>query len=126
MLETEPILGGGSVNRATGPIAKLAAGFLTMEAMRYLTSSEPPVAAMTGTKVRATAAGNRSGELTAVRNRDGYVIGSPRSPDYLAVPEIGGRVVEWLRRPRGGVLRGACRGGRGSACQRCRFRRCTG
>jgi len=45
LLETEPILGGGSVNRATGPIAQLAAGFLTMEAMRYLASSEPPVAA---------------------------------------------------------------------------------
>lgn len=45
VLETEPILGGGSVNRATGPIAQLAAGFLTMEAMRYLTSSEPQVAA---------------------------------------------------------------------------------
>ena len=47
VLETEPILGGGSVNRATGPIAQLAAGFLTIEAMRYLTSSEPPVAAAT-------------------------------------------------------------------------------
>jgi molybdopterin-synthase adenylyltransferase len=37
VLEAAPILGGGSVNRATGPIAQLAAGFLTMEAMRYLT-----------------------------------------------------------------------------------------
>jgi len=40
---------------------------------------------------------NRFRELTAVRDGDGYVIGSPRSPDYLAVPEIGGRVVQWLR-----------------------------
>jgi molybdopterin/thiamine biosynthesis adenylyltransferase len=47
VLETEPILGGGSVNRATGPIGQLAAGFLTMEAMRYLTSGEPPVASAT-------------------------------------------------------------------------------
>ena len=47
VLETDPILGGGSVNRATGPIAQVAAGFLTMEAMRYLTASEPPVAAAT-------------------------------------------------------------------------------
>ena len=52
---------------------------------------------MTGTMVPAAAVGNRFRELTAVRDGDGYVIGSPRSPDYLAVPEIGGRVVEWLR-----------------------------
>ena len=44
-LEADPILGGQSVNRATGPIAQLASGFLTMEAMRYLTGSEAPVAA---------------------------------------------------------------------------------
>jgi hypothetical protein len=40
---------------------------------------------------------NRFRELTAVRDGDGYVIGSPHSPDYLAVPEIGGRVTQWLR-----------------------------
>jgi len=45
VLEGEPVLGGAGVNRATGPIAQLAAGLLTMEAMRYLTGSEPPVAA---------------------------------------------------------------------------------
>jgi hypothetical protein len=44
-LGADPILGGGSVNRATGPIAQLASGFLTMEALRYLTGSEAPVAA---------------------------------------------------------------------------------
>ena len=57
VLETEPILGSGSGsgsgrgsgsgNRATGPIAQLAAGFLTMEAIRYVTSSESPLAAAT-------------------------------------------------------------------------------
>jgi hypothetical protein len=45
----------------------------------------------------ATGSVNRFRDLTAVRDGDGYVIGSPRSPDYLAVPEIGGQVVQWLR-----------------------------
>ena len=45
----------------------------------------------------AAGSANRFRELTAVRDGDRYVIGSPRSPDYLAVPEIGGRVVQWLR-----------------------------
>jgi molybdopterin/thiamine biosynthesis adenylyltransferase len=44
-LDGDPIFGGGRVNRATGPIAQLASGFLAMEAMRYLTGSEAPVAA---------------------------------------------------------------------------------
>ncbi|HEY5846737.1 MAG TPA: hypothetical protein VIT42_08110 [Microlunatus sp.] len=54
---------------------------------------------MTGNRVGPVASGsaNRFRDLTAVRDGDGYVIGSPRSPDYLAVPEIGGQVVEWLR-----------------------------
>ena len=54
---------------------------------------------MTGNRVGpvATGSANRFRALTAVRDGDGYVIGSRRSPDYLAVPEIGGRVVEWLR-----------------------------
>jgi len=54
---------------------------------------------MTGDRVvpAPTGSAHRFRELTAVRDGDGYVIGSPRSPDYLAVPEIGGRVVEWLR-----------------------------
>jgi putative peptide zinc metalloprotease protein len=54
---------------------------------------------MTGHRVAPVATGtvNRFRELTAVRDGDGYVVGSPRSPDYLAVPEIGGQVVEWLR-----------------------------
>lgn len=33
------------VNRATGPVVQLLAGFVTMEAMRYLRRTEPPVAA---------------------------------------------------------------------------------
>jgi hypothetical protein len=45
----------------------------------------------------AAGSANRFRELTAVRDGDRYVIGSPRSPDYLAVPEIGGRVTQWLR-----------------------------
>ena len=56
-------------------------------------------AAMTGHRVAVAATGsaNRFRELTAVPDGDGYVIGSPRSPDYLAVPQIGGQVVQWLR-----------------------------
>ncbi len=46
---------------------------------------------------RAAGSANRFRELTVVRDGDRYVIGSPRSPDYLAVPEIGGQVVQWLR-----------------------------
>ncbi|MFI9384433.1 HesA/MoeB/ThiF family protein [Kutzneria sp. NPDC052558] len=34
-----------TVNRATGPIVQLLAGFVSMEAMRYLRRTEPPVAA---------------------------------------------------------------------------------
>jgi molybdopterin/thiamine biosynthesis adenylyltransferase len=39
------VLPAGRVNRATGPIAQLLAGFVTMEAGRYLTRTDPPVAA---------------------------------------------------------------------------------
>jgi molybdopterin-synthase adenylyltransferase len=37
----------GRVNRATGPIAQLLAGFVTLEAGRYLTRTDPPIAAAT-------------------------------------------------------------------------------
>jgi molybdopterin/thiamine biosynthesis adenylyltransferase len=37
----------GQVNRATGPIAQLLAGFVTLEAVRYVTRTDPPVAAAT-------------------------------------------------------------------------------
>jgi putative peptide zinc metalloprotease protein len=35
--------------------------------------------------------------LTVVRDGDGYVLGSRQSPDFVAVPEIGGQVVRWLQ-----------------------------
>jgi molybdopterin-synthase adenylyltransferase len=41
------LLSTGRVNRATGPIAQLLAGFITLEAARYLTRTDPPVAAAT-------------------------------------------------------------------------------
>jgi molybdopterin-synthase adenylyltransferase len=39
------VLPAGRVNRATGPIAQLLAGFVTLEVGRYLTRTDPPVAA---------------------------------------------------------------------------------
>jgi molybdopterin/thiamine biosynthesis adenylyltransferase len=39
------VLPAGRVNRATGPAAQLLAGFVAMEAGRYLTRTDPPVAA---------------------------------------------------------------------------------
>jgi hypothetical protein len=36
-------------------------------------------------------------ELTVVRDGDGYVLGSLRSADFVAVPPIGGQVVLWLQ-----------------------------
>jgi hypothetical protein len=39
------VLAAGRVNRATGPIAQLLAGFVTLEAGRFLTRTDPPVAA---------------------------------------------------------------------------------
>jgi molybdopterin/thiamine biosynthesis adenylyltransferase len=41
------LLSADRVNRATGPIAQLLAGFVTLEAARYLTRTDPPVAAAT-------------------------------------------------------------------------------
>jgi hypothetical protein len=43
----ELLLRPARVNRATGPIAQLLAGFVSMEAARYLTRTDPPVAAAT-------------------------------------------------------------------------------
>jgi putative peptide zinc metalloprotease protein len=37
------------------------------------------------------------GELTVVRDGDGYVLGSLGSADFVAVPPIGGRIVLWLQ-----------------------------
>jgi putative peptide zinc metalloprotease protein len=58
------------------------------------------------TEVRPAArAANRYAALTVVRDGDGYVLGSHHSPDFVAVPEIGGQVVRWLQ---GGASVGEC------------------
>jgi putative peptide zinc metalloprotease protein len=44
-----------------------------------------------------TTATNRYAALSVVRDGDGYVLGSPHSPDFVAVPELGGRIVQWLQ-----------------------------
>ena len=43
----DPFLAPSSVNRATGPMAQLMCGLMSMEIMRYLTRSDPPIAAAT-------------------------------------------------------------------------------
>ncbi|HEY3001657.1 MAG TPA: hypothetical protein VGJ44_04850, partial [Kribbellaceae bacterium] len=45
----------------------------------------------------ATRPANRYAALSVVRDGDGYVLGSPHSPDFVAVPELGGRIVQWLQ-----------------------------
>ncbi|GAB1693641.1 HesA/MoeB/ThiF family protein [Krasilnikovia sp. M28-CT-15] len=45
LLDRSVVLPAGRVNRATGPIAQLLAGFVSLEAGRYLTRTDPPVAA---------------------------------------------------------------------------------
>jgi molybdopterin-synthase adenylyltransferase len=40
-----PMIGQRQVNRATGPVVQLISGLMSMEAMRYLTGTDPPVAA---------------------------------------------------------------------------------
>jgi putative peptide zinc metalloprotease protein len=50
------------------------------------------------TEVRLAApATSRYAALTVVRDGDGYVLGSQRSPDFVAVPDIGGQIVQWLQ-----------------------------
>jgi len=50
------------------------------------------------TEVRQAApAASRYAALTVVRDGDGYVLGSQRSPDFVAVPDIGGQIVRWLQ-----------------------------
>jgi hypothetical protein len=44
-LREEPILPVPTVNRATGPVAQLASALVSMEAMRYVTRTDRPVAA---------------------------------------------------------------------------------
>ncbi|MGF1645800.1 MAG: hypothetical protein ACFCVF_02600, partial [Kineosporiaceae bacterium] len=45
----------------------------------------------------AVAGPTRYDELTLVRDGDGWILGSPRSADFLAVPELGGSIVRWLQ-----------------------------
>ena len=50
------------------------------------------------TEVRqAASSASRYAAITVVRDGDGYVLGSRRSPDFVAVPDIGGQVVRWLQ-----------------------------
>lgn len=50
------------------------------------------------TKVsQADPTASRYAALTIVRDGDGYVVGSQRSPDFVAVPAIGGQIVRWLQ-----------------------------
>jgi hypothetical protein len=42
---------------------------------------------------QAAPAASRYAALTVVRDGDGYVLGSQRSPDFVAVPDIGGEIV---------------------------------
>jgi putative peptide zinc metalloprotease protein len=39
----------------------------------------------------------RYSDLSLVADGDGFIIGSPHSTDFLAVPQIGGLVVQWLQ-----------------------------
>jgi putative peptide zinc metalloprotease protein len=51
------------------------------------------------------AAAGRYASLTVVRDGDGYVLGSQHSPDFVAVPDVGGQVVLWLQ---DGISVGEC------------------
>jgi molybdopterin/thiamine biosynthesis adenylyltransferase len=45
ILRQPPLLEPAPVNRATGPVVQLISGLMSLEVMRYLTRSDPPVAA---------------------------------------------------------------------------------
>jgi molybdopterin/thiamine biosynthesis adenylyltransferase len=45
ILRQPPLIEPGPVNRATGPVVQLICGLMAMEIMRYLTRTDPPVAA---------------------------------------------------------------------------------
>jgi molybdopterin-synthase adenylyltransferase len=47
VLRRTPLIEPGAVNRATGPVVQVISGLMSMEVMRYLTRSDPPVAAAT-------------------------------------------------------------------------------
>ncbi len=44
VLRQEPILVPRRINRATGPVVQIISGLMSMEIMRYLTRSDPPIA----------------------------------------------------------------------------------
>ena len=65
-LRREPMIDPPPVNRATGPVVQLISGLMTMETMRYLTRTDPPIAAATyhvfelaGSMATSTARWNR-------------------------------------------------------------------
>jgi putative peptide zinc metalloprotease protein len=65
-----------------------------------MTAAGHPAAAsrpVTAAQKPASGAAGRYASLTVVRDGDGYVLGSQHSPDFVAVPEIGGQVALWLR-----------------------------
>jgi len=45
ILQQVPLIEPGPVNRATGPVVQLISGLMSMEVMRYLTRTDPPVSA---------------------------------------------------------------------------------
>jgi hypothetical protein len=45
ILQQAPLIEPRPVNRATGPVVQLISGFMSMEVMRYLTQTDPPVSA---------------------------------------------------------------------------------
>jgi molybdopterin-synthase adenylyltransferase len=47
ILRQAPLIEPGPVNRATGPVVQLICGLMSMEVMRYVTRTDPPVAAAT-------------------------------------------------------------------------------
>jgi molybdopterin/thiamine biosynthesis adenylyltransferase len=47
VLRREPLILPAPVNRATGPVVQVLSGLMAMEVMRYLTRTDPPVAAAT-------------------------------------------------------------------------------
>ncbi len=47
VLQRTPLIEPAAVNRATGPIVQVISGLMSMEVMRYVTRTDPPVAAAT-------------------------------------------------------------------------------
>lgn len=47
--------------------------------------------------VRAALDSTRYAALTLVKDGDGYVVGTPHTADYVAIPALGGQIIEWLQ-----------------------------